>query len=394
MEDVYGWHLSPFCFSEPKINYKAGFGTSFYGAGFYITLDENVVDTMKAEAQDLFAEYFIYKIKVDERANIVDEDEENGLQLYAQLVEQFNGDEVKASEEMVKQGVDGILYWNEEDGHSIVFYNPKMAKIVHTDYHQGWGERTELNENTGKGDNMKKRFNEETQKIDVIEKANYQELVDSVYAAARSGVTNIRVRVRDDEYLDLLGDVSVDDEPLTESQKDEEKLLDEFYWNGLRIELVKSGNFICLYAYLENGDCCHNTIWGVESKKSAEWAWNDLKKYLEEFGESSDPVEVIDDWEKQLHVPNLNAKPGEKLYGPYEYTLDDCVKVVRNSMYGVIQSARGLKSTFNALKRHVANRAKYTDDFEGMTDDELMEIAQAVYDYVEGRPASDSRRFR
>ena len=32
-------------------------------------------------------------------------------------------------------------------------------------------------------------------------------MVDSVYAAARSGVTNIKVRVRDDEYLDLLGDV-------------------------------------------------------------------------------------------------------------------------------------------------------------------------------------------
>lgn len=54
---------------------------------------------------------------------------------------------------------------------------------------------------------MKRRFNEEIQKIDVIEKSNYQELVDSVYAAARSGITNIRVRVRDDEYLDLLGDV-------------------------------------------------------------------------------------------------------------------------------------------------------------------------------------------
>jgi len=53
---------------------------------------------------------------------------------------------------------------------------------------------------------MKRRFNEEIQKIGVIEKANYQELVDSVYAAARSGITNIRVRVRDDEYLDLLGD--------------------------------------------------------------------------------------------------------------------------------------------------------------------------------------------
>lgn len=292
MENTYGYHLSPFSFSEPKINYKAGFGTSFYGCGFYITLDEDVVDTMKNEAQDMFAEYFIYTIKVDENANIVDEGDEDGLTLYADLVEQFNGDEVKASAEMVKRGVDGILYYSEEDGHSIVFYNPKMAKIVKTEYHQGWGERSELNENAYddaykrkvnnmvskkdkwnlkmdieslkkelvdlqntasqlpdeyvrevcdfdsypfddeidddqnlnswctevdnflddslniyRSSSMKRRFNEEIQKIDVIEKANYQELVDSVYAAARSGITNIRVRVRDDEYLDLLGDV-------------------------------------------------------------------------------------------------------------------------------------------------------------------------------------------
>ena len=155
MENTYGYHLSPYSFSEPKINYKAGFGTSFYGAGFYITLDKNVLDVIKGEAQDMFAEYFIYTIQVDENANIVDEDEENGLQLYAQLVEQFNGDEVKASAEMVKRGIDGLLYYSEEDGHSIVFYNPKMAKIVHTEYHEGWGERSELTEGKLK-DKLKK----------------------------------------------------------------------------------------------------------------------------------------------------------------------------------------------------------------------------------------------
>lgn len=146
MEKTIGYHLSPFSFSEPKINHGAGFGTDFYGAGFYITLDKNVLDVIKGEAQDMFAEYFIYTIQVDENANIIDEYEDNGLELYAKLVEQFNGDEVKASEEMVKNGVDGLLYYNEEDGHSIVFYNPKMAKIINTEYHQGWGDRSELQE--------------------------------------------------------------------------------------------------------------------------------------------------------------------------------------------------------------------------------------------------------
>lgn len=146
MENTFGWHLSPYSFSEPEIRNKTGFGTDFYGAGFYVTLDKETVSKMVAEAQDMFAKYFIYTIKVDERANIVDEYDDDGLDLYAKLVEQFGGDEVKASAEMVKRGVDGILYYNEEDGNSIVFYNPKMAKIVKTDYHEGWGDRNELQE--------------------------------------------------------------------------------------------------------------------------------------------------------------------------------------------------------------------------------------------------------
>lgn len=146
LENTFGYHLSPFCFSEPKINHQAGFGTSFYGCGFYITLDKDVLNNIKAEAQDVFAEYFIYTIQVDENANIVEEYDEDGLQLYADLVEQFNGDEVKASAEMVKRGVDGLLYYNEEDGHSIVLYNPKAAKIIHTEYHEGYGERSEMKE--------------------------------------------------------------------------------------------------------------------------------------------------------------------------------------------------------------------------------------------------------
>lgn len=100
---------------------------------------------------------------------------------------------------------------------------------------------------------MKRRFNEETQKIDVIEKSNYQELVNSVYAAARSGITNIRVRVRDDEYLDLLGDV-----PTRESEEDmavanyresfAEALSNEMKVRGLRFtEGTLEGNLIDIF---------------------------------------------------------------------------------------------------------------------------------------------------
>ena len=51
MENTYGYHLSPYSFSEPKINYKAGFGTSFYGAGFYITLDKKSLSTFQYKAE-------------------------------------------------------------------------------------------------------------------------------------------------------------------------------------------------------------------------------------------------------------------------------------------------------------------------------------------------------
>lgn len=209
MENTYGYHLSPYSFSEPKINYKAGFGTSFYGAGFYITLDKNVLDVIKGEAQDMFAEYFIYTIQVDENANIVDEDEENGLQLYAQLVEQFNGDEVKASAEMVKRGIDGLLYYSEEDGHSIVFYNPKMAKIVHTDYHEGWGERSELTEGKLK-DKLKKAVMGTMLALAVastplhakdLKKSN----VDDVYEAIECVLPKWDAQNRGDDWLMTVG---------------------------------------------------------------------------------------------------------------------------------------------------------------------------------------------
>ena len=359
MEGVHGWHVSPFSFSTPKINYKAGFGTTFYGAGFYITLDKSVVDVIKGEAQDMFAEYFIYTVEVDERANIVDEDEEDGLALYAKLVEEFGGDEVKASEEMVNRGIDGILYYSEEDGESIVFYNPKMAKIVKTEYFEGWGDRSEIEEsimprnkfNSSKLREAKSeeefqdaiydleayfdvnaegnkfylnrpvtdmdweeyiydvcknhgvkfepipgrnnayqvlnesKLNEETQKIDVIEKANYQELVDSVYAAARSGVTNIRVRVRDDEYLDLLGDV-----PAREFK--ENKLREgagDIYINAHMYQGIP------VMDVTVNNKCIYSSDWG--SIEQARAAAADLRAFLSNRDRVGGLKELLNTWE-------------------------------------------------------------------------------------------------
>jgi len=177
MENTFGWHLSPFQFSEPEIRNKTGFGSSFYGAGFYITLDESTVETMISEAQDMFAEYFIYKVQVDENANIVDEGEEDGLLLYADLVEQFDGDEVKASEEMVARGIDGLLYYSEEDGHSIVFYNPSMVKIVNTQYKKGFGERSELQESNVYDDYLRRVAD---QKVSKKDKWNLKMNIDSL----------------------------------------------------------------------------------------------------------------------------------------------------------------------------------------------------------------------
>ena len=54
---------------------------------------------------------------------------QSALGTYANLVEELQ-DEVKATQKIVKLGVNAIEYNSPEDKHSIVVYNPSILKIV------------------------------------------------------------------------------------------------------------------------------------------------------------------------------------------------------------------------------------------------------------------------
>ena len=60
--------------------------------------------------------------------------------------------------------------------------------------------------NSYRGENNMKCIKSGLRKQDVILKDNYQELVDSVVACVKDGITNIQVRITDDGWLELFGE--------------------------------------------------------------------------------------------------------------------------------------------------------------------------------------------
>ena len=60
----------------------------------------------------------------------------------------------------------------------------------------------------------KEPIKSELKKMTVVEKEDYQGLIDNISAAVKDGVTNIQARVRDDGWIELLGE-----EPISSSRK-------------------------------------------------------------------------------------------------------------------------------------------------------------------------------
>ena len=147
------YHVSPYKLDEPKINQHGGCGTSFYGAGFYAFLNHDKVEEYAENIGD--RGWYEYTLEIDPSANIVDE--EDGLQLYADLVDEL-GDEVKASEQMVDRGIDGLRYFSMEDGDSIVLYNPSVARIVDCKPLRRYSKNVEYNESGSLKERLKNLF--------------------------------------------------------------------------------------------------------------------------------------------------------------------------------------------------------------------------------------------
>ena len=134
---MVGYHVSTvpdirkFKFSKSG----SGFGTNFYGSGLYVALDEEPVRKWAKEMEEAGLKPYLYEVEIPDSANII-EDEDKFWDVVAMFVPEDSeepepGDLRKASRYMVdKLGVDGLKYWNHEDGNSIVLWNPSMARVV------------------------------------------------------------------------------------------------------------------------------------------------------------------------------------------------------------------------------------------------------------------------
>lgn len=131
---MIAYHLSPES-SIRKLDLQhlgMGLGTSFYGAGIYLTFDCDVIEMYLKQIKQ--RPMYIYTVEISENGIFNEFDtvavtKQSALGTYANFVEELQ-DEVKATQKIVKLGVNAIEYNSPEDKHSIVVYNPSILKIV------------------------------------------------------------------------------------------------------------------------------------------------------------------------------------------------------------------------------------------------------------------------
>ena len=131
---MIAYHLSPES-SIRKLDLQhlgMGLGTTFYGAGIYLTFDYDVIEMYLKQIKQ--RPMYIYTVEISENGifnefDTVAATKQSALGTYANLVEELQ-DEVKATQKIVKLGVNAIEYNSPEDKHSIVVYNPSILKIV------------------------------------------------------------------------------------------------------------------------------------------------------------------------------------------------------------------------------------------------------------------------
>lgn len=125
-QPIIAYHLSKKDFDNFSLDYiHSGLGSSLNGYGIYFTKDISIIEEYLKKLND--NEYFIYTVTLD--GNIIKGDD-NGWELYSELVDK-HGDEKLASLGMVKNyNIDGISYYNPEDGNSFTVFNPNIVKII------------------------------------------------------------------------------------------------------------------------------------------------------------------------------------------------------------------------------------------------------------------------
>ena len=123
---LIAYHISPFKFDKFKISSKSGMGTNFYGNGIYLTFDKNVIEHFLQLMKDEYDKLYVYKVEISDTANIIDESEVG--EYITDDNEEIDPSEI--SEILKENGIDGVKYWNEEDGNSIVIFDANKIKIV------------------------------------------------------------------------------------------------------------------------------------------------------------------------------------------------------------------------------------------------------------------------
>ena len=130
---MLAYHLSPES-SIRKLDLQhlgMGLGTSFYGAGIYLTFDYEVIEMYLKQVMQ--RPMYVYTVEIAENGvynefDTVEATNQSALGTYANLVDELQ-DELKATQRIVRMGVNAIEYNSPEDKHSIVVYNPSILKI-------------------------------------------------------------------------------------------------------------------------------------------------------------------------------------------------------------------------------------------------------------------------
>ncbi|MBO7693337.1 MAG: hypothetical protein J6T10_11965 [Methanobrevibacter sp.] len=123
---LMAYHISPFKFDKFKISSKSGMGTNFYGNGIYLTFDKNVIEHYINLMKEEYDNLYVYKVEISNTANIIDESDI--VEYITDDVEEIDPTEI--SETLKENGVDGVKYWNEEDGNSIVIFDENKINIL------------------------------------------------------------------------------------------------------------------------------------------------------------------------------------------------------------------------------------------------------------------------
>lgn len=118
------YHISPTKFEKFRLMPKSGMGTTFYGRGIYLTYDKSVIDHYKNLLADYYDNLYIYTVIISPKAKIISEDE-----IFDYIDDSVDLEDSEQVANLLKNKVDGIRYYNDEDGNSVVIFNDDLVSI-------------------------------------------------------------------------------------------------------------------------------------------------------------------------------------------------------------------------------------------------------------------------